>query len=208
MPGAVLLATGNRGKVGELAGALAAFGLSVLGLEAFPQIGAIEENGASFEENALIKARAAAASSGLVSVADDSGLEVDALGGAPGIYSARYGADWPLLDGESRDARNIRKLLANLAHVRDGGRNCRFVCCMAVVTPAGESLTVRGVWDGTILREQRGSNGFGYDPVFFDPLLGRTAAMLTPEEKFAVSHRGKALRALLDRWEGFFRAGR
>lgn len=208
MPEKVLLATGNRGKVRELAGGLAAFGLSVLGLDAFPQIGKIEENGASFEENALIKARAGAAASGLVCVADDSGLEVDALGGAPGIYSARYGSDLPMLAGEDRDARNIRKLLANLAAVPDDRRGCRFVCCMAVATPVAKSFTVRGTWAGRILREARGHNGFGYDPVFFDPELGRSAAMLTPEEKFAVSHRGRALRALLASWKDFFPSGK
>lgn len=207
MPENIVLATGNQGKVRELAGALRAFGLSVLGLDSFPGIGEIDENGESFEENALIKARCAARATGLVSVADDSGLEVDALGGAPGIYSARYGADWEPIAGESRDARNIRKLLARLDNVPESRRGCRFVCCMAAAAPTGESFTVRGTWEGRILRERMGGNGFGYDPVFFDPRLGLTAAMLSPEEKFAVSHRGKALRALRARWEGFFHPG-
>ena len=107
----VVLATRNAGKIAELAGPLGAFGVSLVGLEAFPEIGEIEENGDTFEENALIKARAVASATGLVSVADDSGLMVEALGGAPGVYSARYADDWALLPGEDRDRRNIRKLL-------------------------------------------------------------------------------------------------
>lgn len=199
----VVLATSNAGKVRELAEPLAALGVEVLGLDGFPGLGEIVEDGDSFEANALIKARAVAAHTGLVSIADDSGLEVDALHGAPGIHSARYADDWEFLAGESRDARNIRKLLHVLRDVPEVERGCRFVCCMAVVFPSsagGREWTVRGAWEGRLLTTPRGENGFGYDPIFLDPGLGRSAAELSREEKMARSHRGRALRALLDSW--------
>lgn len=199
----VVLATSNAGKVRELAGPLAALGVEVLGLDQFPGLGDIVEDGDSFEANALIKARAVAAYTGLVSIADDSGLETDALHGAPGIHSARYADDWEFLAGESRDARNIRKLLHVLRDVPEAERGCRFVCCMAVVLPSslgGREWTVRGVWEGRLLTSPRGENGFGYDPVFWDPELGRSAAELTREEKMGRSHRGRALGALLAAW--------
>lgn len=199
----VVLATSNAGKVRELAEPLAALGVEVLGLDGFPGLGEIVEDGDSFEANALIKARAVAAHTGLVSIADDSGLEVDALHGAPGIHSARYADDWEFLAGESRDARNIRKLLHVLRDVPEAERGCRFVCCMAVVFPSvagGREWTVRGAWEGRLLTTPRGENGFGYDPIFLDPGLGRSAAELSREEKMARSHRGRALRALLDSW--------
>ena len=199
----VVLATSNAGKVRELAEPLAALGVEVLGLDSFPEIGDIVEDGDSFEANALIKARAVAAHTGLVSIADDSGLEADALHGAPGIHSARYADDWEFLAGESRDARNIRKLLHVLRDVPEAERGCRFVCCMAVVFPpslGGREWTVRGAWEGRLLTAPRGENGFGYDPVIWDPELGRSAAELTREEKMGRSHRGRALGALLASW--------
>ena len=198
----VVLATHNAGKVRELAGPLADFGVEVIGLEAFPQIEDIEETGTTFEENALIKARAVAGITGLISVADDSGLMVEALGGRPGVYSARYSDDWQSLPGESRDQRNIRKLLHELAAVSEGRRACCFVSCMAAVKPDGGEMVVRG----RIGYEEKGENGFGYDPIFFDPLINKTAAQLSREGKNARSHRGNALRALLARW-GAFMAG-
>ena len=199
----VVLATSNAGKVRELAEPLAALGVEVLGLDSFPEIGDIVEDGDSFEANARIKARVVAAHTGLVSIADDSGLEADALHGAPGIHSARYADDWEFLAGESRDARNIRKLLHVLRDVPEAERGCRFVCCMAVVFPpslGGREWTVRGAWEGCLLTAPRGENGFGYDPVFWDPELGRSAAELTREEKMGRSHRGRALGALLASW--------
>ena len=199
----IVLATHNAGKVRELADPLTAFGVEVLGLSSFPAIGEIEETGTTFEENALIKARAVAALTGLVSVADDSGLEVDALSNAPGVYSARYSNDWESLPGENRDARNIRKLLHEMANVPAERRGCRFVSCMAAVKPAGGELVVRGTWEGQLLESPRGYNGFGYDPVFFDKQIDKTAAELTRDEKNARSHRGNALRALLARWAEF-----
>lgn len=199
----VVLATTNAGKVRELAEPLSALGVEVLGLDSFPGIGDIVEDGDSFEANACIKARAVAAHSGLVSIADDSGLEVDALHGAPGIHSARYADDWEFLAGENRDARNIRKLLHVLRDVPEAGRGCRFVCCMAVVFPpsmGGREWAVRGVWEGRLLAAPRGTNGFGYDPVFWDPELERSAAELSREEKMGRSHRARALKALLAAW--------
>ena len=199
----IVLATQNAGKVRELADPLTEFGVEVLGLSSFPEIGDIEETGTTFEENALIKARAVAALTGLVSVADDSGLEVDALDGAPGVYSARYSDDWESLPGESRDARNIRKLLHAMAAVPAEKRACRFVSCMAAAKPNGDEMVVRGTWEGTLLESPHGDNGFGYDPIFFDPSARKSAAELTRDEKNARSHRGNALRALLARWAEF-----
>ena len=202
----IVLATRNAGKIRELEAPLRTFGLSVLGLDAFPELPEVEETGETFEANALLKAKAAAEGSGLVAVADDSGLMVDALGGAPGVRSARYGADHtPAFPGESQDARNIRKLLDALAEMPEERRGARFVTVMAVCKPGGaDPLIVRGEWEGRILAAPRGSGGFGYDPVFFDPVAGRAAAELTPEEKLARSHRGRALRELLRLWPAFW----
>ena len=202
----VVLATRNAGKIAELAGPLSAFGVDLVGLDAFPEIGEIVEDGATFEENALIKARAVARATGLTAIADDSGLMVDALGGAPGVYSARYADDWELIPGENRDGRNIRKLLDAMKGVPEDRRACHFVTVMAAVRPDGRELTVRGEWPGTLLKSPRGENGFGYDPVFFDAAIGRTAAELTREEKTARSHRGRAAAALLGRWGDFMGA--
>ncbi len=205
-PVQIVLATHNAGKVRELADPLSQFGVEVLGLEFFPTIGEIDETGTTFEENACIKAREVARLTGLISIADDSGLEVDALDGRPGVYSARYSDDWESLPGESRDVRNIRKLLHELANVPEEKRGCRFVSSMACVRPDGAEMVVRGVWDGRLLTAPRGENGFGYDPVFFDAIVGKTAAELTRDEKNARSHRGNALRALLAKWQDFMGA--
>lgn len=200
----LILATHNQGKVKELREPLARFGFHVESLpEDFPDIA---ETGTTFEENALIKARAVADMLHLPAVADDSGLEVDALGGAPGVYSARYSRDWPLLEGESTDARNNRKLLASLEGVPEEKRTARFRCCMALVYPsslkdAPADLVATGAWEGRIACAPSGENGFGYDPLFFDPELGRTAAELSREEKMARSHRGRALARLLEELE-------
>ncbi len=194
-PRTLILATRNQGKVRELRDPLARFGFDVQSLpEDFPEI---EENGTTFEENALIKARAVAEALGVAAAADDSGLEVDALGGAPGVYSARYSEDWPAVEGESKDERNNRKLLAELEGVPAEKRTARFRCCMALVIPGGEEIVVSGAWEGSIGFKRAGANGFGYDPLFIDPELELTGAELTREAKMVRSHRGKALAKLL-----------
>ncbi|MDO5536706.1 MAG: RdgB/HAM1 family non-canonical purine NTP pyrophosphatase [Desulfovibrionaceae bacterium] len=200
----VVLATHNQGKVRELAEPLKALGVEVLGLGEFPEVGDIIEDGTTFADNACIKAAAVARITGLTSIADDSGLEVDALNGRPGVYSARYSDDMPLLEGETRDACNIRKLIAEMAGVPDSGRTARFVCTMAAVRPGlyarEQALIVSGAWEGRILAECRGTNGFGYDPVFLDEELGISAAEMTREQKMGRSHRGCAVRALVRAW--------
>lgn len=200
----IVLATRNSGKIRELGDLLADSGVNVLGLDSFPQIGEIEENGSTFAENALIKARAAAKATGLISIADDSGLVVDALGDRPGVYSARYGDDWEYLPDETRDQRNMRKLLHEMGNIAN--RACHFETAMAAVSPDGHELVARGIWHGTLLDAPCGHNGFGYDPVFHDPELGRSAATLSREEKNSRSHRGNALRALLAQWPAFLKS--
>lgn len=200
----VVLATHNQGKVRELAEPLAALGVEVVGLDAFPEVGDIVEDGTTFAENALIKACTVAEATGLPAIADDSGLEVDALDGRPGIYSARYADNELPQEGETRDMRNNRKLLFELKDVPYDKRQARFVCCIACVMPGRcepeETLIVQGTWEGRILPAPMGENGFGYDPVFADVALGKSAAQLTREEKMARSHRGAAVRSLVSWW--------
>lgn len=181
-----------------------AFGLRVVGLDAFPDLPEVEETGTTFEENALLKAREVSKRTGLVAIADDSGLEVDALNGAPGVYSARYSEDMPDLPGATKDERNTMKLLAALSSVRLWNRSARFRTVVAVCTPEGETLVAPGTWEGSVACSPRGKNGFGYDPVFLDPELGLTAAEMSPEEKMSRSHRAKALRELLRLWPSFW----
>ena len=146
------------------------------------------EDGETFEDNALIKARTVA-KLGYLCIADDSGLEVDALDGAPGIYSARYSG------GHGNDADNNRLLLENMKDVPPEKRTARFTCAIACVFPEGDAFTVRASCEGTLLYKEEGSGGFGYDPLFYVEEYGKTLASVTPEEKNAISHRGKALRA-------------
>ena len=208
----VVLATTNAGKVRELAGPLGELGVNLVGLDAFPEVGEIVEDGHTFSENAYIKASTVARKTGLASIADDSGLQVAALSGRPGVYSARYGDDWDHREGESRDMRNMRKLLAEMAAVPAARRQARFVCCMVAVMPGhvspDEALVVEGRWNGFILEAPVGANGFGYDPVFRDPELTVSAAQLTREEKGARSHRGRAVRALVAGWGNWVAAMR
>jgi XTP/dITP diphosphohydrolase len=189
----VVLATGNAGKVRELASLLNDFGLDVV---AQTELGvdSVEETGLTFIENAIIKARHAAKVTGLPALADDSGLAVDVLGGAPGIYSARFsGVD-------ASDQQNLEKLLEELQDVPDDKRQAQFHCVLVYMRHADDPtpLVCHGSWQGVITREQAGSGGFGYDPIFFVPSLGKTAAELSREEKSAISHRGQALKLLLE----------
>lgn len=189
----VVLATGNAGKVRELADLLAAFGLDIV---AQTELGvtSAEETGLTFIENAILKARHAAAITGLPAIADDSGLAVDALGGAPGIYSARYAGE------DASDLQNLNKLLTALETVPEGKRQAQFHCVLVYLRHAEDPtpLVFHGSWEGEITRSAAGEGGFGYDPIFYVPALGKTAAELSREEKRAVSHRGKALTLLLD----------
>ncbi|WP_216215521.1 RdgB/HAM1 family non-canonical purine NTP pyrophosphatase [Amycolatopsis aidingensis] len=190
----LLLATRNEGKLTELRRILAAEGiegLEVLGLADVTEFEEVAETGATFEENALLKARAAAEATGLPSVADDSGLVVDALNGMPGVLSAR----WSGRHGD--DKANLELLLAQLADVPDERRGAGFVCAAALVVPGGGETVVYGDWGGEIAWEPRGTNGFGYDPIFVPEGETRTSAELGSAEKDAVSHRGLALRELL-----------
>jgi XTP/dITP diphosphohydrolase len=185
----LLIATSNSGKIAELAALLSHLPCQVIGLSDLPQpLPLAAETGASFAENALMKAEHYSALTGLLTLADDSGLEVDALGGAPGIYSARFAGE-----GAS-DAERVAKLLGEIKDEPDAKRTARFVCSIAIVGPHLKR-TFEGRCEGVIARAPRGSNGFGYDPIFIDPELGRTFAELTREEKAARSHRGRALKA-------------
>ena len=194
----VVLATRNAGKIAELEALLAGSGVHVLGLDAFPEIGEIEETGLTFAENAALKARTVAQATGLVALADDSGLMVDALGGAPGVYSARYSGE------NATDATNNAKLLETLSGLPEAGRGCRFVSVVAAHAPRGAEILAEGRWEGRVLTSPRDSGGFGYDPLFLDLELGRTAAELSRADKNARSHRGRALRALLADWPAFW----
>ena len=154
----------------------------------------VEETGTTFEENSFIKAEAVMKATGLPALADDSGIAVDALNGEPGIYSARYGFD-DTLDDHGR----MMLLLKNTEHVPDDQRQAQFVCVITMVTPKGQTIQARGEVHGTLTREPRGTNGFGYDPIFFYPPAGCTTAELPPEEKNQVSHRANALKLFYEK---------
>ena len=189
----LLLATRNPGKLAELQRLLesAVPGVAVVGLRDVPEYPEAPETGATFAENALLKAREAVRYTGLPAVADDSGLTVDALNGMPGVLSAR----WSGRHGD--DAANTALLLGQLADVPDERRGGAFVCAAAIVTPDGAERVLERSWRGQVVREPRGSNGFGYDPVFLPDGLELTAAELPPAEKDARSHRGQAFAALV-----------
>jgi len=189
----LVLATRNAGKLAELQRLLttAVPGVEVLGLRDVPEYPEAPETGATFADNALLKAREAVRYTGLPAVADDSGITVDALNGMPGILSAR----WSGRHGD--DPANTALLLGQLADVPDERRGAGFVCAAAVVLPDGTERVLEATWRGSVLREPRGSNGFGYDPVFLPEGLDRTSAELEPAEKDAVSHRGQAFAALV-----------
>ncbi len=189
----LVLATGNAGKIAELARMLGGRDVDVVSQGSL-EIGSAPEGAGTFVENALLKARHCAESSGLPAVADDSGLVVPALGGDPGVRSARYAG----LDGD--DAANNRKLLDELAKRAPGDRRATFHCVMVYLRYAADPapLIAHGAWNGQVVEKPRGDNGFGYDPLFEDRELGRTAAELDAPEKDGRSHRGKALRQLID----------
>ena len=190
----VVLASKNAHKLEEISKITEQFGIELI-LQS--QLGIdidVEENGTTFEENSFIKAEAVMKASGLPALADDSGIAVDALNGEPGIYSARYGFD-DTLDDWGR----LCLLLKNTENVPDGQRQAQFVCVITMVTPDGQVIQARGEVHGELLREARGEHGFGYDPIFYYPLLGKTMAELTPEEKNRVSHRANALQVFYEK---------
>jgi len=191
---ALVLATNNRGKLAEFERLLAPHGIVVYPQSKFIADGA-DETGATFRENALLKARHAAKAAGLPAIADDSGLEVDALGGAPGIHSARYAGE------RATDKENNDKLVSELTDVPELCRAARYRCVLSYVRHVDDldPVLADGIWEGRILMSPRGSGGFGYDPLFLPNDSSLTAAEMNPEAKNAVSHRGNALRALMER---------
>ncbi len=192
MPEKIILATGNRGKVKEIRDLVADLPISFLSLNDIPDPPEVLEDGATFEENALKKARETARATGMPALADDSGLCVDALDGRPGVLSARYAGD------DSSDESKYRRILKEMRDVPEGKRTARFVCVLALVHPDGEERIFRGVCEGRITREPRGAGGFGYDPIFLYEDSERTFAEIGREFKNQVSHRGRALAAFAE----------
>lgn len=196
----MVLATRNRGKIAEFAYLFQALipGFMVLGLDQFPQISDIPETGTTFLDNARIKAEHVSRMSGFVAVADDSGLEVEALNGAPGVYSARFSGE------NASDEKNNAKLLTEMAGIPQSQRTARFTCQMAAVSPNGPFIHAKGHWPGRIAFQPKGSNGFGYDPLFVDEQTGLTAAEMSSDMKNSRSHRAQALQGLLKQWPDFW----
>jgi XTP/dITP diphosphohydrolase len=186
------LATQNAGKVREFREMLEPLGHTVVGMDDLG-LGDIAETGATFEENALIKAEAVFRASQEPTLADDSGLEVDALHGAPGVYSARFAG----VTGPEQDASNRAKLLEEMQGIAERERTARFICALVLFVPDRGPLTFKGSLEGRIAFEEQGEGGFGYDSIFYVPSLDRTTAQLNPDEKNLISHRGQALQQLL-----------
>ena len=190
----VVLASKNKHKLAEISKITQQFDMElVLQSELGIDID-VEETGTTFEENSLLKAKAVMEATGLPALADDSGIAVDALNGEPGVYSARYGFD-DSLDDWGR----LLLLLKNTENVPDGQRQAQFVCVITMVTPDGKTIQARGEIHGELLREPRGENGFGYDPIFYYPPAGMSTAEMSPEDKNAVSHRGNALKLFYEK---------
>ena len=192
-----VLATHNPGKLKEMGAILAQFGVEVVGPKDLGLTVDVEETGTTFAENAMLKAKAICAAAKLPAIADDSGLCVDALNGGPGVYSARYG-------GEGLDDKGRYMLLLNNMRGQPT-RAAHFACAIACAFPNGDELTAEGRCDGTIAFAPMGEGGFGYDPVFFVPELKKTFGQLTAEEKSAISHRGRALAAFVEKLETYFK---
>ena len=190
----VVLASKNRHKLVEISKITEKFDMELVLQSDLGVDIDVEENGTTFEENSFIKAEAVMKATGLPALADDSGIAVDALNGEPGIYSARYGFD-DTLDDWGR----LELLLKNTEHVPDGQRQAQFVCVITMVTPEGKTIQARGEIHGELTREARGENGFGYDPIFYYPPMGKTTAELSSEEKNAVSHRANALKVFYEK---------
>ena len=190
----VVLASKNAHKLVEIRQITDKFGFDLILQSELGVDIDVEETGTTFEENSFLKADAVMKATGLPALADDSGIAVDALNGEPGVYSARYGFDESLDDWG-----RLELLLKNTENVPDGQRQAQFVCVITMVTPEGLTIQARGEIHGELTREPRGENGFGYDPIFYYPPLGKTTAELAPEEKNAVSHRGNALKIFYEK---------
>lgn len=199
----ILIASSNPGKLRDFAGAAAAHDVQLTSVPNFASLPAVIEDGATFEENARKKAEQySLAAPGEIVLADDSGLEVDALNGAPGVHSARYSADEPHnADNNTDDDANNARVLQELSGIPFEKRTGRFVCVIAAARDGRTLATFRGVAEGMILDHLRGAGGFGYDPMFYFPQIQKTFAELTPEEKAAYSHRGAAFRSFLEWFE-------
>ncbi len=191
----IIIATKNKGKAREFEQMFSARGYKVLTLLDFPELLEVEETGTTFEENAILKATAISKELAKTVISDDSGLVVDALGGKPGIFSARYAGE------EKDDEANIDKVLAELESVPDSNRTARFYCALAIARPNQEPATVFGTCEGTILHERRGTNGFGYDPIFFSLEKNKAMAELSASEKNQISHRAQALKKLNEQFD-------
>lgn len=196
----IMIATGNMGKAKEFEKMFAKAGYQIKTMKDFPELPEVQETGQTFEENARLKAETIANILQCPVLADDSGLTVDALGGMPGIYSARFAGE------QKSDASNNAKLLHELTDVADENRTAQFHCTLVFAAPQKESLVVEGIWNGRIARIPRGENGFGYDPLFIVDGLEKTSAELTPEEKNAISHRGQAMKKLNGLWQAWLEA--
>lgn len=188
----VIIATKNAGKAREFERMFKPLGYQVKTLLDYPDFQDVEETGSTFKENAILKAEAVSKAFGRMVIADDSGLIIDALGGKPGIYSARYAGE------EKNDQKNMDKVLDELESIPDDKRQARFYCALAIAAPGKRTETVSGTCEGRILREKRGTYGFGYDPIFYSEEKGKAMAELMPEEKSEISHRANALQKLED----------
>ncbi|GLB58415.1 XTP/dITP diphosphatase [Cytobacillus sp. NCCP-133] len=186
----VIIATKNSGKAREFERMFKPLGYRVKTLLDYPDFQDVEETGSTFEENAILKAETVSKAFGTMVIADDSGLMADALGGKPGIYSARYAGE------DKNDQKNINKVLEEMESIPDNSRQARFYCALAIAAPGKDTITVSGTCEGYVLREQKGTHGFGYDPIFFAEEKGKAMAELMPEEKSQISHRAKALKKL------------
>ena len=187
-PDKILVATRNAGKIREISTTLQGVSIEWLSLSSFPELPEVLEDGETFEENALKKARVMALATGIAALADDSGLCVDALNGRPGVLSARYAG------AGASDEEKCSRILREMKDIPDASRTARFICVLALVDPVGEEKLFKGVCEGRIVREMRGSAGFGYDPIFYHPESDRTFAEMDRDAKNRVSHRGEALR--------------
>lgn len=186
----VIIATQNLGKAKDFEALFRPFGYEVLTLRDLGEHIDVEETGTTFEENAILKAETVAKLLHKAVIADDSGLEIEALNGEPGVYSARYASE------EKNDSANIDKVLEKMKGIPEEKRHARFRCVLAIAAPGQETKTFSGTCEGYILEERMGENGFGYDPIFWVPSEGRTLAELKPQEKAAISHRGNAMREM------------